>query len=382
MIHGRGRGHDPHVVIAGGRVGALEGLLALQDLAGDRVHISVLTAGRHLTYRAPSVAEPLAADPRRDTTRGDRSQSPCPMDPGRCRGRPSRRARGRHARRSAGSLRRAPPRRRRAGRARAGGAVTFGGPSDVLALKETIEALARGGGTGSRSSPWPGPRGRSPCTSGVDDGRARAAARARPRDRADQPRVRSARHLRRRGQRGGARRLTGAGVHIRVGTFPTEYADGTLWLELEGPVDADLVVALPRLRGPELPGLPQAPGGFVPVGAYGRVSGVDRVWAVATDDPAAPAGRSRRPAGRRRRRGHRSAGRRLRHRGAAVPAYAPGHVVDGRRASVPGTRPARTRPLEGLVRASLGAGTEDRRRPPRRLPRVPCLDGHEPCSSA
>jgi hypothetical protein len=34
----------PHVVIAGGGVGALEGLLALQDLARDRVHISVLTA--------------------------------------------------------------------------------------------------------------------------------------------------------------------------------------------------------------------------------------------------------------------------------------------------------------------------------------------------
>ena len=41
----------PHVVIAGGGVGALEGLLALQALAGDRVDISVLTATRHLTYR-------------------------------------------------------------------------------------------------------------------------------------------------------------------------------------------------------------------------------------------------------------------------------------------------------------------------------------------
>jgi sulfide:quinone oxidoreductase len=76
------------------------------------------------------------------------------------------------------------------------------------------------------------------------------------------------------------RRLTGAGVHIRVGTFPTEYADGRLWLELEGPVDVDLVVALPRLRGPELPGVPQESGGFVPVGAYGRVSGIGPVWAV------------------------------------------------------------------------------------------------------
>jgi NADH dehydrogenase FAD-containing subunit len=44
-----------HVVIAGGGVGALEGLLALQALAGDRQEISVLTASRHLTYRALSI---------------------------------------------------------------------------------------------------------------------------------------------------------------------------------------------------------------------------------------------------------------------------------------------------------------------------------------
>ena len=53
----------PHVVIAGGGVGTLEGLLALQSLAGDRVRISVLTASRHLTYRALSVAEPFGGDP-------------------------------------------------------------------------------------------------------------------------------------------------------------------------------------------------------------------------------------------------------------------------------------------------------------------------------
>ena len=47
-----------------------------------------------------------------------------------------------------------------------------------------------------------------------------------------------------------ARRLADAGVRLRTGTFATEVADGTLWLELEGPLDADLVIALPRLTGP------------------------------------------------------------------------------------------------------------------------------------
>ena len=51
------------VLIAGGGVGALEALLALQHLAGDGLEIAVLTAGRFVTYRALSVAEPFGADP-------------------------------------------------------------------------------------------------------------------------------------------------------------------------------------------------------------------------------------------------------------------------------------------------------------------------------
>ena len=76
------------------------------------------------------------------------------------------------------------------------------------------------------------------------------------------------------------RHLSDAGIRVRTGTFPTEYAEGRLWLELEGPLDVDLVVALTHLRGPRLRGLPHESGGFVRVDDYGRVRGVDRVWAV------------------------------------------------------------------------------------------------------
>ena len=55
---------NPHVVIAGGGVGALEGLLALQSRAAD-LRISLLCGSRHLSYRALSVAEPFGADPAR-----------------------------------------------------------------------------------------------------------------------------------------------------------------------------------------------------------------------------------------------------------------------------------------------------------------------------
>jgi sulfide:quinone oxidoreductase len=40
------------------------------------------------------------------------------------------------------------------------------------------------------------------------------------------------------------------------------------------------VIALPPLAGPRLAGLPEEPGGFVPVDRFARVRGVDSVWAV------------------------------------------------------------------------------------------------------
>lgn len=47
------------------------------------------------------------------------------------------------------------------------------------------------------------------------------------------------------------------------------------------------MVALPRLLGPGLSGLPADGGGFLPVDEYGPVRGVDRVWTAgdATDVP-------------------------------------------------------------------------------------------------
>ena len=277
-----GVGMTPHVVIAGGGVGALEGLLALQDLAGDRVHISVLTPARHLTYRALSVAEPFGSEPARrydweriardrgvrwipdvlEAVRPDarevdtRDGPPVPYD----------------ALLLAVGARPEPA---------LAGAISFAGPRDVLAVRETIEALAPGrphtiAFVAMAGTAWTLPlyelalmtaeygrrRGldlaievisSESAPLGVFGAEARAAVR---------------------------RRLDDAGVRIRSGAFATEYADGKLRLELEGPLDVDLVIALPHLRGTRLPGLPHESGGFVPVDGYGRVRGVERVWAV------------------------------------------------------------------------------------------------------
>ena len=67
---------------------------------------------------------------------------------------------------------------------------------------------------------------------------------------------------------------------MRTGAFAREVAEGKLWLELEGTLPVDLVIALPRLRGPALTGLPHDERGFVPVDPFARVRGAERVWAV------------------------------------------------------------------------------------------------------
>lgn len=48
------------VVVAGGGVAGLEALLALRDLAGERVHLTLLTPEREFVYRPMSVAAPFA----------------------------------------------------------------------------------------------------------------------------------------------------------------------------------------------------------------------------------------------------------------------------------------------------------------------------------
>ena len=56
--------------------------------------------------------------------------------------------------------------------------------------------------------------------------------------------------------------------------------DGELRLVPEGTIAADRVVALPRLRGPRIDGLPQTVEGFLPVDAHGQVHGLADVFAA------------------------------------------------------------------------------------------------------
>jgi sulfide:quinone oxidoreductase len=76
------------------------------------------------------------------------------------------------------------------------------------------------------------------------------------------------------------RLLDQRGVVVRDGVAPLEFVDGELRLTPDDHVAADRVVALPRLRGPDIDGVPQTLHGFVPTDAHGRVQELTDVYAA------------------------------------------------------------------------------------------------------
>lgn len=77
--------------------------------------------------------------------------------------------------------------------------------------------------------------------------------------------------------------LEAAGVEAETGVYVAEDADGSGRLLLhpgERVLEAERVVALPRAVGPGLAGLPSNPRGFVLTDRHGKVAGIDRVWAA------------------------------------------------------------------------------------------------------
>ena len=74
--------------------------------------------------------------------------------------------------------------------------------------------------------------------------------------------------------------LDESGVHLQAAAYAGTFADGELQLIPNGSVQVDRVVALPRLMGAPLDGLPQTVHGFIPVDSHCRVHGVADVFAA------------------------------------------------------------------------------------------------------
>jgi sulfide:quinone oxidoreductase len=83
-------------------------------------------------------------------------------------------------------------------------------------------------------------------------------------------------------------RLEACGVVLVTSSRGVPSRPGRLHISPTGRrVEVDRIVTLPRLAGPDLPGVPSGPDGFIPTDASGRVIGVEDVYAAgdATDFP-------------------------------------------------------------------------------------------------
>ena len=69
-------------------------------------------------------------------------------------------------------------------------------------------------------------------------------------------------------------------IDLRTSTIPGAVEGNVLRFVGTGEVEADRVVALPRIEGLRLPGVPHDTNGFVPIDDHGQVRGVDDVYAA------------------------------------------------------------------------------------------------------
>jgi sulfide:quinone oxidoreductase len=278
------------VVIAGGGVAALEALMALHELAGDRINLQLVTPTPEFAYRPLAVAEPfgLGEARRYDVVRIAADH--------------------RAAVHIAGI---------KSVDTAAHHVVAWDGrelPYDMLLV--AVGARARTSIPGSVTIQGPGFTGRfRTVLRELDERRIRHVAFAVPPG-ASWPlplyelALMTATHVAERGLRkvrlsvvtpedaplelfGAAASetvrelLEDRGIELHVSRYPTRFEDGELSLVPDARLPVERVVSLPSLVGPQLAGLPADGDGFIPVDLHGLVQGEQHVYAAgdATNSP-------------------------------------------------------------------------------------------------
>jgi sulfide:quinone oxidoreductase len=271
------------VLIAGGGVAALEAALALRELSPDRVDVELLAPEPYFWYRPLSVAAPFALG---EVNRFELDGL----------------ARDLGASFSLGALTGIDEWRHIAHTSKntqipydmllvacgalpfpsIPGALTFRGPADIELIERLLEQIGSGGVHSVAfvipwGAVWSLPayelvlltatylRGR-----GVEDVELMLVTpEAEPLQLFGAPASAAARAL-----------LEEHGVTLHAGAYAGEFAGGELRFIPDGAVSADRVVALPRLQGAPIDGLPQTVYGFIPVDSQCRVHGVADVFAA------------------------------------------------------------------------------------------------------
>jgi sulfide:quinone oxidoreductase len=271
------------VVIAGGGVAALEAALALRALAEDRVSVELLAPDPQFWYRPLAIAEPFGLGEVRHFDLAELAEAAgATFSPGAL---SSVDAGGRVVQTSAGSTVRydillvacgagpipAVP-----------GALTFRGPADTECIRHLLEEIVAGQvGRVAFVVPW-GAVWSLPIYELALMTAAYLAERGL--DRVElalvTPEDEPLQLFGRMGSDAVRQLLEERGIALHTGSCPVELVDGDLRLVPQGTIAADRVVALPRLRGPRIDGLPQTVEGFLPVDAHGQVHGLADVFAA------------------------------------------------------------------------------------------------------
>ena len=276
------RANPPRIVIAGGGIAALEAVLALRALAGDGIEIDVWTHEQDFVCRPQSVAVPFMA--------GEVQQFP--LD--------------RLVASAGGALRQGrvlavDPGRRvistdtgevpydvlmlalgAQSRPALDGALTFGGPEDVDALTDLLHLVVTSPGRrlvfvlpaaptrhlplyelalGTRN--YLSDRGTQDVTLTVVTAESSPFAHFGPEAGSE------IRDL-----------LAERAIQLFTSAAATGFVEGNLQLVNQPPIQADGVVAMARLDGPRIPGIPCDSDGFVSVDSHCRVVGLEDVYAV------------------------------------------------------------------------------------------------------
>ena len=270
------------VLIAGAGVAALEAALALRSLAADRVDVELLGAEHHFWYRPLSVTEPFEPGvamryelPALAVAAGAR------FTPGTLLGVDAARH---EATTSVGDI----------GydfllvavgvlpSSAVAGAVTFRGPADREKLESLLDDVVAGRARRiafaiPEGEVWPLPLYELALLTAAHVAQRRikeveltlATSEVAPLQVFGDAASIEVRQL-----------LRERGVSLLCGASALSFRDGVLRLHPERELEADRVVAAPRLRGAWLEGLPQTRFGFIPIDPFARVEGCDDVYAA------------------------------------------------------------------------------------------------------
>ncbi len=269
------------VVIAGGGIAGLEAMLALRDLAGERVGITVVSPEPDFLYKPLLVEEPFSAQPaeRHDLTAltatlgADFVNQPVAgIDPG-----------DRSIELGDGSRRSYDAAVVCVGaRARPAydGVTTFQGSGESLGLPEL---LAGAGSEPKRiafvvpAATWPLPIYELAMMTQRHARQVGAKVSCAVYTPEEAPLILFGRSP----SQAVSELLAARGIEVHPGATVTAEEDGRL-VTMPGavPLEADHVVALPLLEGPGIAGIPTDANGFIPIDEHARVKGCDDLYAA------------------------------------------------------------------------------------------------------